>query len=498
MVDELDVAIVGAGLSGIGAAYRLKTSCPGRRFTLLEARDAIGGTWDLFRFPGVRSDSDMATLGYPFAPWREGTRAAPGASILAYVRETAARFGIDREIRFRHRVVAARWSSEEGRWTLEVEAGVERRPVQLRCRFLYLCTGYYAYDAAHEAGIPGAEAFRGRIVHPQWWPKDLDYSSRRVVVIGSGATAVTLVPAMSGRAAHVTMVQRSPSYIGVLPGRDRVDALRGFLPRRLADRLIRARNILLGILGYVFCRRFPRVARRVFLKQARQHLPPGYPVELHFQPRYEPWDQRLCLAPDGDLFAAISAGRVTMVTGTIERFTERGLRLSSGAELDADVVVTATGLKLLAFGGISLEVDGRRVESGEAVIYRGAMLSGMPNLAWCMGYTNASWTLRADLSSRFVCRLLKYMDRHGHDIAVPRLGAEPQQLQPLMNLTSGYVARAAHQMPRRGSRGPWAIQQNYLLDLWAMATGRVDEPSMSFSATARPAGTSAPSPPATR
>lgn len=478
-VEELDVVVVGAGLSGIGAACRLRTRCPSRRLTVLEGRGATGGTWDLFRFPGVRSDSDIATFSYPFHPAKHETRTASGPEILRYLRETAAAYGIDREIRFRHRVVAARWSTGEARWTLEVEAGEERRPLRLRCRFLYLCTGYYAYDSAHAPVFAGAGDFRGRIVHPQWWPEDLDSSGRRVVVIGSGATAVTLVPAMAARAAHVTMLQRSPTYVGVLPERDRAaDLLRALLPRRLADRLVRARNILLGVLGYWMCRRFPEGARRLFLEQARRHLPPGYPVERHFRPRYEPWDQRLCLAPDGDLFAAISAGKVSVVTDTIQRFTERGVLVSSGEELPADLIVTATGLKLQPFGGMSISVGGRALEPGQAVLYKGVMIGGAPNLAWCMGYANASWTLRADLSSKFVCRLLKHMDRRGFDVAVPRAGDKHGELRPMLDLSSGYVTRARDQLPKRGSLGPWVVRQNYLQDWLAMTLGRVDGPEL--------------------
>ncbi len=481
MSGDLDVVVVGAGLSGIDAACRLKTKCPEKRFAILEARGAIGGTWDLFRYPGIRSDSDMFTFGFPFHPWK-GHRVGSGASILEYLREAASRYGIDPHLRFRHRVVAARWSSEEARWTLEVEAGEERRPERLRCRFLFLCTGYYRYDAAHAPTFPGMETFRGRIVHPQWWPDDLDHAGQRVVVIGSGATAVTLVPAMSERAAHVTMVQRSPSYVGVLPERDRLaEWLRAIFSAWVAHRIVRAKNVALGLGFYLFCRRFPRAARRFFRRQATQHLPPGYPVDLHFRPRYDPWDQRVCLAPNGDLFQAISAGKVTVVTGTIDRFTERGLRMESGEELEADLVVTATGLKMLPLGGISLEVDGRPLEARDAFLFRSAMLSGAPNLAWSVGYASTSWTLRSDLTARFVCRLLKYMDRHGHDAAVPVLeGGEPER-RPVLPLTSGYVVRSAEEMPKGGSRPPWIVRQNYLRDLLAMTQGRVEHPALVFS-----------------
>jgi monooxygenase len=492
MTHELDVIIVGAGLSGIGAAYRLKTERPAKRFAILEARDAIGGTWDLFRYPGVRSDSDMFTLGYPFHPWRAAKSIAHGPAILAYIRETSTTFGIDPHIRFGHRIIAARWSSAEARWILDVEVGAARRHETYRCAFLYVCAGYYRYDAAHAPVVRDAERFRGTIVHPQWWPADLDYAGKRVVVIGSGATAVTLVPAMAARAAHVTMLQRSPSYIAVLLDQDRIAGFfRARLPARLAHRLIRGKNILLSMAFFQFCRRFPGAASRFLRAQVAKHLPPGYPVERHFTPRYQPWDQRLCLVPDADLFRAISSGKASVVTDEIDAFTEAGLRLRSGEVLEADLIVTATGLQLFPCGGIRLTVDERPIELRDTLVYKGMMLSDVPNLAWCTGYTNASWTLRADLVSRHVCRLLGFMDRRGYDQVVPRADRSDVEERPLLDLSSGYVARAAGELPKQGSRAPWFLRQNYLLDLFATQVARVDHPSLAFSRTrdrgARPA-----------
>jgi monooxygenase len=478
VVEELDVLIVGAGLSGIGAAVRLGQLCPQRRVTLFEGREALGGTWELFRYPGVRSDSDMFTLGFPFRPWREAKSIADGGSILRYLRETAEEHGVDQKIRFRHRVTAARWDEDLGRWTVDVEiAGVPR---SVRCRFLYLCTGYYDYDRAHDPQIPGH--FGGPIVHPQWWPADMDVTGKRVLVIGSGATAITLVPALAETAAHVTMVQRSPTWVAALPSGDAVaDVLRKVLPERIAHRAVRAKNAARSVFYYQYCRTFPRSAARVLLQGAREHLPPGYPVEEHFTPRYAPWDQRLCLAPDGDLFRAITSGKASVVTAATECFTERGVRLATGEELEADVIVTATGLRVLPFGGMTLAVGGVDVDPAEALVYKGAMMSGVPNAAWCIGYTNASWTLRSDLTSQFVCRLLNHMDRRGYTRAMPRADVGDVPRRPVMDLDAGYLERAADRIPKQGDRSPWVIRQNYLLDLPEMRLGRVDGPDMRFA-----------------
>ncbi len=473
--EHLDVVIVGAGLSGVGAAYRLRTECPGKSVAILEARDTMGGTWDLFRYPGIRSDSDMFTLGYPFKPWREAKSIADGPSILNYIRATAAEFGIDRLVRYRTKVLAADFSTATARWTLTISRRDESGNVTdgvITCDFLYSCAGYYNYDQGHDPVFAGIESFRGEVVRPQFWPEDLDHAGKRVVVIGSGATAVTLVPSMAGTAAHVTMLQRSPTWIGVVPGRDKLaDKVRELLPANAAHRLIRAKNILFGLAFYQFCRRWPKAARKVLTALSAKVLEDDDAIREHFTPTYDPWDQRLCAIPDADLFRALKEGRASVVTDHVDTFTPDGVRLRSGRELRADVVVTATGLQLLALGGITPSVDGRRVELSEQFIWRGAMITGLPNFAVCVGYTNASWTLRADLTSRLVCRVLDHMDRHGYASVVPAPD-RPLARRPLLDLASGYIQRAADAFPRQGDRGPWRVRQNYVLD--AVSTLRGD------------------------
>ncbi|MEV1115474.1 NAD(P)/FAD-dependent oxidoreductase [Actinosynnema sp. NPDC049800] len=473
--EHLDVVIVGAGLSGVGAAYRLRTECPGKSVAILEARDTMGGTWDLFRYPGIRSDSDMFTLGYPFKPWREAKSIADGPSILRYIRATAAQFGIDRLVRYRTKVLAADFSTETARWTVTTSRRDEHGAVVdsvITCDFLYSCAGYYDYDQGHDPVFPGVESFRGDVVRPQFWPDDLDYAGKRVVVIGSGATAVTLVPAMAETAAHVTMLQRSPTWVGVVPGRDKLaDKVRELLPAAVAHRLIRTKNILFGVAFYQFCRRWPKAARKVLTGLSTKVLEDEAAVREHFTPTYDPWDQRLCAIPDADLFKALKRGRASVVTDHVDTFTPDGVRLRSGRELPADVVVTATGLRLLAFGGIAPSVDGRRVELSEQFVWRGAMITGLPNFAVCVGYTNASWTLRADLTSRLVCRVVNHMDRHGYASVVPTPD-RPLTRRPMLDLASGYIQRAIDAFPRQGDRGPWRVRQNYPLD--ALSTLRGD------------------------
>jgi cation diffusion facilitator CzcD-associated flavoprotein CzcO len=472
--DHVDVLIVGAGLSGVAAAWHLRERCPAKTFAILEARDVIGGTWDLFRYPGVRSDSDMYTLGYSFRPWTSGRSFADGPSIRSYVRETAAERGIEPRIRFGHRVLRAAWSSADARWTVEAERVATGETVRLTCGFLFACTGYYRYDAGHTPTLPGIENFRGRVVHPQAWPDDVEYADRQVVVVGSGATAVTLVPVLAERAAHVTMLQRSPSYVMSLPGEDALAArLRRRLPPRVAHTTIRWKNVLITRAIYTLSRRAPGRARAVLRGGAAARLPAGYPVDVHFNPRYDPWDQRLCLVPDGDLFAAIAQGRASVVTDAIAGFSADRVELASGASLQADLLVTATGLTMLAVGGIALSVDGRDVDLADTVAYRGLMLGGVPNFALAMGYTNASWTLRCELVARYVCRLLDHMDAHGVAIATPRIPAGPTQ--PLLTLTSGYVRRAAPDLPRQGARDPWRIHQDYLRERRLLLRGPVTE-----------------------
>ncbi|AGZ42022.1 flavin-containing monooxygenase [Actinoplanes friuliensis] len=464
MAEEFDVLIIGAGLSGIGAAWRLRHERPGTTFAVLEARDAIGGTWDLFRYPGVRSDSDMFTLSYPFRPWRGVESLAPAEAIRNYIQDTADEGGITPHIRFGSRVETASWSG--GRWTVRLTDGRT-----LTCRFLYACAGYYDYARGHQPDFAGLDDFTGRFVHPQSWPEDLDHTGKRVVVIGSGATAVTLVPAMAPAAAHVTMLQRSPSYLTVLPGRDAVaDALRRVLPAKAAHRVARAKNIVLSQAFYQLARRRPDRVKALLRRFALRYLDDPAYVDEHFTPAYQPWDQRLCVVPGGDLFEAIRGGKASVVTDHIERFVPEGIRLRSGRTLEADIVVSATGLSLLPIGGVTLTVDGQVVDPGTRVAYRGLMLSGVPNFAYCIGYTNASWTLRADLSHRYVLRLLSYLDKHGYAAATPK--ETPGNRRPLLDLTSGYVQRALDRFPQQGDKDPWTVRQNYLRDV--VTTPRAD------------------------
>jgi monooxygenase len=479
--EHTDVLIVGAGLSGIGAAHHLQDRFPGRSYLILEAREAIGGTWDLFRYPGVRSDSDMYTLGYRFRPWPERKAIADGPSILRYIKDTAAAAGIDRQIRFGHRVVSASWSSREARWTVEAVRGDGQR-TRFSCGFLFVCSGYYRYDQGYAPRFPGAERFTGQIVHPQHWPAGLDYAGKRVVVIGSGATAVTLVPALTGRAAHVTMLQRSPSYILSVPASDPLaNRLRKLLGSRASYPLTRWKNVALTTLLYQVSRRRPELVKKLIRSGVSRRLPAGYDVGSHFTPRYQPWDQRLCLVPDGDLFKAISAGTASVVTDQIEEFTPDGMRLASGAHLDADIVVTATGLNLMLLGGMTLSVDGQRVDPAQTFAYKGMMLSGVPNFAFTVGYTNASWTLKADLVSEYLCRLLGHMYARGHRQCVPVLADPAMPARPLLDLTSGYVQRSLGELPRSGVRRPWRLGMSYAHDLVALRYGRVEDGVMRFS-----------------
>jgi cation diffusion facilitator CzcD-associated flavoprotein CzcO len=483
--NEVDVLIVGAGLSGICAAYQLQASRPDKSYALLEARAAIGGTWDLFRYPGVRSDSDMYTLGYSFRPWRDPQAIADGESILRYVRETASEAGIDRHIHFGCSVERASWSSAEARWRVQARDAASGELRGFRCRFLFLCSGYYEYAQGYTPAFPGRERFRGRIVHPQHWPSDVDYAGKRVVVIGSGATAVTLVPELAKRAAHVTMLQRSPTYILSAP---RVDPLanlfRRLLPERTAHALARWKNVLFGTLFYGFCRRFPRQAKAWLIKRMGEELAGSGDVAKDFTPSYNPWEQRMCLVPDGDLFLALRAGSASVVTDHIETFTEQGIRLRSGAELEADLIVTATGLQLKVLGGIALDVDGQPVEMSKTLTYRGMMLSDVPNLAFAIGYTNASWTLKCDLTAQFVCRLLDHMDARGAAYCCARRSDGRVDEEPLIDFSSGYVRRSIDAFPRQGSRAPWRLYQNYALDRRMLRHAPLDDGVLEFGGRA--------------
>jgi monooxygenase len=479
-VEHFDVVIVGAGLSGVGAACQLSTKCRGTTFAILEARSTIGGTWDLFRYPGVRSDSDMYTLGYSFRPWTGDKALADGASIREYVRETAREFGVDRAIQYDRRVRCASWSSVDARWTVETQSA-DGTTARYTCGFLYLCSGYYDYAAGYAPTWPGMEHYAGRLVHPQHWPADLDHAGKRVVVIGSGATAVTLVPAMAATATHVTMLQRSPSYVLSLPETDVIAGkLRRWLPARLAYRLTRWKNVGFSMGFYGLCRVAPATARRLLRSGVVRALGPGFDVDTHFNPRYEPWDQRLCFVPANDLFKAIRSGRASVETDRIRSFDARGIALESGKHLDADVIVSATGLELKPLGGIELAIDGASVPVAGRLTYRGVMLDGVPNLAFCVGYTNASWTLRADLVSSFVCRLLNHMKRHGHAHVRPHNTDAAPPRRPLLGLTSGYVQRGSNALPAQGMRSPWTLHQNHVREWLSLRLGGLDDGALRF------------------
>ena len=485
--DHVDVLVVGAGISGISAGYYLQRDCPTRSYAILEARQAIGGTWDLFRYPGLRSDSDLYTFGFSFRPWRSDNAIALAGSILAYVRETAAHYGIDRKIRYGHRVVSASWATEDALWTIDSLVGDEATPRRLTCSFLYVCSGYYDYEGGYMPGWPGMERFRGDVVHPQAWPETLDYEGKRVVVIGSGATAVTLVPEMAKSAAHVTMLQRSPSYIMALPRQDRIaHGLRRALPAGLAHTAARWKNVLLTMAFYTLSRRAPDKIRERLIDGVRRQVGPGVDVERHFTPRYKPWDQRLCFVPDGDFFGAVKSGKASVATDTISTFTETGLELSSGERLEADVIVTATGLRIKLLGGMTLRVDGEEKATSDLYLYKGMMFAGVPNFAVAIGYTNASWTLKCELTSAFVCRVINHLDRTRADWAVPDGGTTPIEEEPTIGLTSGYIQRAAAILPKQGTRKPWKLHQNYALDLAALKFGQLADGTLRFCRRAAP------------
>jgi monooxygenase len=488
MYEHFDVLIVGAGISGISSAVHLQRDLPHKRYAVLEARDGVGGTWDLFRYPGIRSDSDMFTLGFDFKPWIDEKMIAEGHTIRAYVEEAARQYGVDEKIRFGHRVLSASWSSEDAQWTVEAELPATGDRIKLTADFIHVCGGYYRYDEPFMPVFPGAERFQGTIIHPQRWPDDLDYSGKRVVVIGSGATAVTLVPAMSDQAEHVTMLQRSPSYVVSLPAIDPIaQALRRVLPEKVAYGAIRVKQIGLQTISYRLLRRFPKQASAILRKQVARQLPGDASVEKNFKPRYDPWDERLCIVPDGDLFGALRSGKASVVTDTIETFTETGIKLTSGAELEADIIITATGLQLQFAGGAAVTVDGTPVDSADTVAYKGLMYSGIPNAAITFGYINASWTLKADLVSAYVCRLLKYMDEQGYDYVMPLAPPAGQPLHSFVDMQSGYFRRAAAILPKQGDRWPWRANQNYLLDYRLLKYGAVDDEGVRFGSASEPA-----------
>jgi cation diffusion facilitator CzcD-associated flavoprotein CzcO len=480
---HFDVLIVGAGISGIGAAYHVSENLPGKTFAILEAREAIGGTWDLFRYPGIRSDSDLHTFGYAFKPWTSDNAIAGADEILGYLQETIEENDLGEHVRFGHKLLGADWSSGDARWTVKVERAGTGETIELTCGVLFSAAGYYDYEAGFTPQFEGRDSFAGTIVHPQQWPEDLDYAGKRVVVIGSGATAVTLIPAMADRAAHVTMLQRSPSYVVSLPAKDPIaNGLRRVLPAKTAYRLTRRLNIARQRLVFDLSKRYPRLVRRLIRALTKRQLPAGYPVDTHFKPRYNPWDERMCSVPDGDLFKAIRAGKASVLTDRIARFSERGILLESGEELATDIIVTATGLNLLAFGGMQLTVDSDAVELGDTVAYKSMMLSGIPNFAFAVGYTNSSWTLKIDLVCEHLCRMLAHMDEQGYDYVVPVADAEATERRPLLDFNAGYVQRAVGRFPKRGSSGPWTVEMSYAADRARLLDGPVEDPALRFGA----------------
>jgi cation diffusion facilitator CzcD-associated flavoprotein CzcO len=483
--EYFDVLIMGAGLSGIDAAHHLQKFCPGKSYVILEQRERIGGTWDLFRYPGIRSDSDMLTMGYSFRPWTYPKTISPGDDIRDYITATAREGGIDRNIRFSHTIKSASWSSQEAKWTVEAVRKLpdgREEPQTLTCNFLFSCAGYYRYSAGFTPELPNTSRFKGRMFHPQMWPGDLDYAGKRVVIIGSGATAVTLVPAMAKTAAHVTMLQRSPTYVISADARDKIaNFLRRILPATWAYRLGRWKNVAFMTGLYQFSQRFPNFIKRGLLKKVQEHLGPDFDVETHFTPRYKPWEQRMCLIPDADMFEAIKSGNASVVTDHIETFTEKGILLKSGKELEADIIVTATGLFMQPVGGIELSVDGQRIDPGATLAYKGAMMSAVPNLASVFGYINASWTLKADLICNYVCRLLNFMDRKGVRQVMPKNNGDHPVANFVENFTPGYIQRALARWPKQGSKAPWRVYQNYFHDTVSLKWASIDDGVLEFS-----------------
>jgi cation diffusion facilitator CzcD-associated flavoprotein CzcO len=478
----VDVLIIGAGVSGIGAGYHLQDKCADKTYAILEARENLGGTWALFRYPGIRSDSDMYTFGYSFKPWTEARSIADGAAILAYLKETASEFGIDRHILYRHRARSAAWSSEKALWTVEVEHGANMECLQYTCRFLYLCAGYYNYAHGHTPNFADRERFAGRIVHPQQWTDDIDYAGKRIVVIGSGATAVTLVPELAKQAAHVTMLQRSPTYMISWPAQDKLaKILRRILPVGMAHAICRWQYVLTVMLFFNLARGWPALVKKCLVGLVRRELGPEYDIGKNFTPRYDPWDQRICLVLDGDFFQAIKTGKASVVTECISSFTEKGIAFESGRELEADLIVTATGLELQMLGGIDISVDGTKVDIGKCLQYKGTMFSGIPNLASCFGYINASWTLKADLINEYLCRLLRHMDAAGMRRCTPELADQTIEPEPFVDFSSGYFQRSADRLPRQGSKRPWKLYQNYALDIALLRFGKIDDGTIVFS-----------------
>ncbi|MFT6011613.1 MAG: monooxygenase [Candidatus Azotimanducaceae bacterium] len=479
-IESIDVLIIGAGLSGIGAACQLRRNCPDHSFMILESRAASGGTWDLFRYPGIRSDSDMYTYGYGFRPWRDKSSIADGDKILRYIREAAAEYDVEQHIRYQRKVVAASWSTADKRWQITAECGDTGEQVTISCRFIFSCSGYYDYEQGYTPEFAGIDDFKGLVIHPQHWPDGLDYCGKHVIVVGSGATAVTLVPAMSKDTASLVMLQRTPTYIAEVPAEDAMaEKLRKWMPYDWASRLTRWKKVLFQIYIYNLSRRKPQALRKLLLGQVRQALGTDYDVATHFTPNYNPWDQRLCAVPDGDMFTAIREGRAEVVTDHIDKFNSNGIRLKSGKQLEADIVILATGLNLKFAGGVQYSIDAKTLSLTEQFIYRGMMFSDMPNIAFTVGYTNSSWTLKADLTGNYVCRLLNKMKRGGYETVTPRMKGALDEM-PLLDFEAGYVLRARDQFPKQGNRMPWKNYQNYIKDFISLRFGKLRDKELEF------------------
>ena len=475
-----DVIVVGAGLSGIGAAHYLQTDCPNKTYALLEMRDTIGGTWDLFRYPGIRSDSDMYTLGYAFRPWTSPKAIADGGSILKYIRDTAKEEGIEKNIRYNHKIISSKWSSKKKLWTVDVERTDTKKIIQFTCNFLLMCSGYYNYEHGYTPNFKGADQFKGQIIHPQKWTADIDYTNKKVIVIGSGATAVTLVPELSKKAEKVIMLQRSPSYIASAPSEDKIaNFSRKILPSKIAYSLSRWRKVITGLFFYNLAKKKPHWVKKAIKNGTQKALGKDYNVKKHFTPKYNPWEERFCLVPDGDLFIALKKGKAEIVTDHIEQFTETGILLKSGETLKADIIVTATGLDMKFMADLKVTIDDKKINAKDLYVYRGTMLSNVPNLALITGYTNASWTLKSDLTSQFVCRLINHMDKTNTREVVPELNEHLDDI-PLIDFSSGYIERAKGKLPKQGTKKPWKLNQNYAKDIVNFRYAKLDDDVLKF------------------
>ena len=480
--EHFDVLMVGAGLSGIDAGVRLSQSCPNKNWAILDGRESMGGTWDLFRYPGVRSDSDMYTLGFPFKAWEDRRAIAPGETILKYIKDAAKEFGVDKKIRYKHWVKQASWSTEDAQWTVEAEVGEDKKISTYTCDFLYMCSGYYSYKGGYMPEFPGADQFKGQLIHPQQWPEDLDYSGKRVVVVGSGATAITIVPAIAEKVKKVTMLQRSPTYVIGLPDSDPItEAIRRLLPGRIASGINRLKNVWVAVGFFQVARRWPRAIRKLVRLHNKHQLGDSCDVDVHFNPRYNPWEERMCIAANNDIFTAIKSGKAEMVTDHIDTFTDKGILLKSGEELEADIVVSATGLDLVPLGDVKFNIDGKSWSPGESMTYKGMMFSDVPNLAQASGYTNASWTLKCDLTSKYVCRLINYMDENGYQYCTPHNDDLSVERLPFVDFSSGYIQRAIEKFPKQGSKAPWKLYQNYVLDIFSLGYGKMDDEALVYT-----------------